>query len=186
MLSGYSCRLRHFSISFRNCVTFIWLFQFLRGSIRQCWQRVQAIVNDSPCENDALMAFRIIPRYYGVTKTHFQSPKIIANSEKKKTLTGTRRYWHGGGSPRGCVRWMGGGLGVGHRRIAGGRGRPRVVRRAQRVQRIVEHVRVPRGVPLLQATAAQAALHRAATKQQITLNNNKTIVQMGELIKCEL
>lgn len=119
MLSGYSCRLRHFSISFRNCVTFIWLFQFLRWSIRQCWQRVQAIVNGSPCENDALMAFRIIPRYYGVTKTHFQSPKIIANSKKKNTYRYpsilARRWesprvrtmdgwWVGSGPPPDCRR----------------------------------------------------------------------------------
>jgi hypothetical protein len=54
-------------------------------------------------------------------------------------------------------------LGVSHRRIAS-RG-PRVVRRTQRVQRIVKHVRITGSIALLETTAAQAPRHRAGKKK---------------------
>lgn len=50
-------------------------------------------------------------------------------------------------------------------RVAGRRRRrPRVVRRAERVQRVVEHVRVAAGVALLETATAKAAGHRAETE----------------------
>lgn len=68
-------------------------------------------------------------------------------------LTGScrRRRRDGGGGGVGRMR---GRLCMSHGRIAGRRRRPRVVRRTQRVERIVEHVRVTGWIALLQTAAA--------------------------------
>lgn len=60
---------------------------------------------------------------------------------------------------------MRGRLCMGHGRVAGRRRRPRVVRRTERVERVVEHVRIAGGIALLEAAAAQTARHRTKTRE---------------------